>query len=104
MENALFDIIRHDIGESDIVLYMKGTPAIPQDGFSAAVVQILESLGAAYKGINVLTDPELHQALKEFSNWPSVPQLYVKGAFVGGHDRIKELNASGELRALLTRP
>jgi monothiol glutaredoxin len=101
MENAFFDRIRRDITGNDIVLYMKGTPAFPQDGYSAAVAQVLSGLGVPYLGINVLSDADLYQAIKEFTNWPSVPQLYIKGAFVGGSDTVKELNAAGDLRRLL---
>ncbi len=101
MENALFDRIRQDISKNDIVLYMKGTPIFPQCGYSAAVAQVLNNFGVSFISIDVLEDRELYQAIKEFTNWPNVPQLYIKGAFVGGSDIVKELNASGELRGLL---
>jgi monothiol glutaredoxin len=100
-DNALFDRIRNDIATNDIVLYMKGTPAFPQDGFSAAVVQVLDNFGVSYIGIDVLQDRALHTAVKEFANWPNVPQLYIKGKFVGGSDIVKELSASGELHQML---
>ena len=101
MENAPFDRIRHDIANNDIVLYMKGTPIFPQCGYSAAVVQVLNNFGVAFVAIDVLEDRDLYQAIKEFTNWPNVPQLYIKGAFIGGSDIVKELNASGELQKLL---
>ena len=93
--------IRQDIAGNDVVLYMKGSPVFPQCGFSAAVVQVLTELGVKFKGIDVLTDPSLRQGVKDFSNWPTVPQLYVKGEFVGGSDIVREMHASGELREML---
>jgi monothiol glutaredoxin len=102
MENPVFERIRQDISESDVVLYMKGTPVFPQCGFSAAVVQVLTHLGVKFKGINVLEDPGLRQGIKDFSNWPTIPQLYVKGEFVGGCDIIREMFESGELQDLLS--
>ena len=101
MSNPVFDRIRDDISSNDVVLYMKGTPIFPQCGFSAAVVQVLSQLGVKFKGIDVLTDPSLRQGVKDFSNWPTIPQLYVKGEFVGGCDIVREMDASGELRELL---
>ncbi len=95
------DRIKADIASNDIVLFMKGTPAMPQCGFSATVVHILDHVGVKYKGVNVLTDPEIRQGIKDFSNWPTIPQLYVKGEFVGGCDIIKEMFESGELRPFL---
>ncbi len=103
MENAQFERIRGDIAENDIVLYMKGTPIFPQDGYSAVVAEVLRGLDVSYYSVDVLEDKALYQAVKEFTNWPNVPQLYVKGEFIGGSDAIKELNASGELRALLEK-
>ena len=90
--------IKADVESNDIVLFMKGTPAMPQCGFSATVIHILDHLGAKYKGVNVLADPEIRQGIKDFSNWPTIPQLYVKGEFVGGCDIIKEMFENGELR------
>jgi monothiol glutaredoxin len=81
---------------------MKGTPVFPQCGFSAAVVQVLTHLGVKFKGIDVLSDPSLRQGIKEFSSWPTVPQLYVKGEFVGGCDIVREMYESGELNELLS--
>jgi monothiol glutaredoxin len=99
--NPVTDRIRQDIGDNDVVLYMKGTPVFPQCGFSAAVVQVLSHMGVKFKGIDVLADPSLRQGIKEFSNWPTVPQLYVKGEFVGGCDIVREMFQSGELQQLL---
>jgi monothiol glutaredoxin len=100
-ENPVIERIKSDIGGSDVVLYMKGTPVFPQCGFSAAVVQVLSHIGVKFKGIDVLTDPSLRQGIKEFAQWPTVPQLYVKGEFVGGCDIVREMFESGELQELL---
>ena len=99
--NPVFDRIRQEISDNPVVLYMKGTPVFPQCGFSAAVVQVLSQLGVKFKGIDVLTDPSLRQGIKDFSQWPTIPQLYVKGEFVGGCDIVREMYDSGELRDLL---
>ncbi len=101
MQNEVLDRIRQEITDNDIVLYMKGSAAFPQDGFSAAVVQVLESLGVPFMDIDVLSDPTLRQGIKDFANWPSTPQLYVKGEFVGGADVVREMFAAGELQQLL---
>jgi monothiol glutaredoxin len=101
MSNPVIQRIQQDISDNDVVLYMKGTPVFPQCGFSAAVVQVLSDLGVKFKGIDVLTDPSLRQGIKEFSSWPTIPQLYVKGEFVGGCDIVREMHSSGELRELL---
>ena len=95
------DRIKSDISENDVVLYMKGTPIFPQCGFSAAVVGVLTHLGVKFKGINILEDPELRQGIKEFSSWPTIPQLYVKGEFIGGCDIVREMYQSGELQQVL---
>ena len=95
------DQIAQAIAANDVVLYMKGTPVFPQCGFSAAVVDVLTKLGVKFKAFDVLADPELRQGIKEFANWPTIPQLYVKGEFVGGCDIIREMAASGELKTLL---
>ena len=100
-DNPVIQRIQQDISDNDVVLYMKGTPVFPQCGFSAAVVQVLSDLGVKFKGIDVLTDPSLRQGIKEFSSWPTIPQLYVKGEFVGGCDIVREMYSSGELRELL---
>jgi len=101
MDNPVFERIRSDVAGNDIVVYMKGTPVFPQCGFSAAVVQVLTHLGVPFKGIDVLTDPGLRQGIKEFSNWPTIPQVYVKGEFIGGCDIIREMFQTGELQQLL---
>ena len=99
--NPVFDRIQQDLNENAVVLYMKGTPMFPQCGFSAAVVQILSDLGVKFKGVDILVDPSLRDAIKQFTNWPTLPQLYVKGEFVGGCDIVREMAASGELQDLL---
>ncbi len=96
------DQIAQDIAENDVILYMKGTPVFPQCGFSSMAVQILSNLGVKFKAVDVLKDPEVRQGIKEFSNWPTVPQLYVKGEFVGGADIMKEMYEADELRPFLT--
>lgn len=101
-ENPVFDAIKKDISENDIVLYMKGTKQIPQCGFSGVVVQVLDRLGVSnFKDVNVLADPEIREGIKAFTNWPTIPQLYVNGEFVGGSDIMKEMYQSGELQKLL---
>jgi monothiol glutaredoxin len=100
--NPVHDRIRQEIKDNAVVLYMKGTPAFPMCGFSAAVVQVLNNMGVQYKGVDVLTDPGLRQGIKEFSDWPTIPQLYVKGEFVGGCDIVREMQTSGELKTLFT--
>ena len=95
------DRIKQDISDNPVVLYMKGTPVFPQCGFSAAVVQILTHMGVKFKGVDVLADPALRQGIKDFSSWPTIPQLYVKGEFVGGCDIIREMFQAGELQSLL---
>jgi len=100
-DNIVFERIRADINGNDVVLYMKGTPVFPQCGFSAAVVQVLMQLGVKFKGIDILIDPSLRQGIKDFSNWPTIPQLYIKGEFVGGCDIVREMFQTGELQTLL---
>ncbi len=99
--DSVAERIRQDLLSKSVVLYMKGSPVFPQCGFSAAVVQILTDLGVEFSGIDVLTDPSLREGVKLFSEWPTIPQLYVKGEFVGGCDIVREMHASGELRQLL---
>jgi monothiol glutaredoxin len=94
--------IENEVKTNDVVLFMKGTPTFPQCGFSSQVVQILDYLGIDYKGINVLENLDVRQGVKEYSNWPTIPQLYVKGEFVGGCDIIREMFQEGELQTLLT--
>ncbi len=94
--------IRQQVSENKVVLYMKGTPDAPQCGFSAAAVQILEACGAEdVATVNVLADPEIRQGIKDFSSWPTIPQLYVNGEFVGGADIMREMYQNGELHKLL---
>jgi len=95
------DEIQREIDDNDVVLFMKGSPMMPQCGFSAAVSQVLTVLGVKFKGVDVLADPELRDEIKNFSNWPTIPQLYVKGEFVGGCDIVMEMHQSGELLTLL---
>ena len=102
MDTTTHDRIRQQVTENPVVLFMKGTPVFPQCGFSAAVVQILTHLGVKFKGIDVLSDPEIRQGIKEFSSWPTIPQLYVKGEFVGGCDIVREMFQEGELQQLLS--
>jgi monothiol glutaredoxin len=101
MTSPVSEQIKKDIHDNDVVLYMKGTPVQPQCGFSAMTVQILSHLGVKFKGVNVLEDPALRQGIKEFANWPTIPQLYVKGEFVGGCDIVREMYESGELEELM---
>ena len=99
--DIVFERIKQDVSSNPVVLFMKGTPVFPQCGFSAAVVQILTHMGVKFKGIDVLTDPEIRQGIKEYSSWPTIPQLYVKGEFVGGCDIVREMFQAGELQSLL---
>ncbi len=92
--------IEKDIRENTVVLFMKGTAQTPQCGFSAVVVQILNSLSIEFKDINVMVDQDIRQGIKDFSNWPTIPQLYVKGEFIGGCDIVREMHQSGELEML----
>ena len=89
------------VNNNDIVLFMKGTSLFPQCGFSSRAVAILERLGASYETVDVLQDPEIRNAIKDYSDWPTIPQLYVKGEFVGGSDIMMEMFESGELEQLL---
>ena len=101
MANPVFDRIQSDISDNPVMLYMKGTAMFPQCGFSARVVQILSHMGVPFKTANVLEDAELREGIKQFSNWPTIPQLYVKGEFVGGCDIVTEMFQSGELKTAL---
>jgi monothiol glutaredoxin len=101
MKDAVQERIERETNDHDVVLFMKGTPVFPQCGFSAVVVQVLSHLGVKFKGIDVLSDPALRQGIKAFSDWPTVPQLYVKGEFVGGCDIVREMFETGELAELL---
>ncbi len=100
-DNPVFDGIQSELDGNDVVVFMKGTPVFPQCGFSSQVVQILSYLVVKFKGVDVLADPSLRNGIKEFSSWPTIPQLYVKGEFVGGCDIIREMFQAGELQVLL---
>jgi len=99
---AIQDTIRNMVETNDIVLFMKGTPQFPMCGFSSQVVQILDHLGVPYEGVNVLETDEMRNGIKEFTNWPTIPQLYIKGEFVGGCDIVREMFQAGELQQMLT--
>jgi monothiol glutaredoxin len=101
MQNVIFDRIQKQLDENTVVLYMKGSAAFPQCGFSSLVVQVLSQIGIPFKDVNVLEDSEIRQGIKDFTNWPTIPQLYVKGEFVGGCDIVREMYESGELEDLL---
>ena len=94
--------IDNEVKSNDVVLFMKGTPTFPQCGFSSQVVQILDYLGVDYKGVNVLENMDVREGIKEYSNWPTIPQLYIKGEFVGGCDIVREMFQEGELKTYLT--
>lgn len=95
------DDIQTTVQNNDIVVYMKGTPTFPQCGFSSTVVQVFDYLGAPYESVNVLEDAEVRQGIKDFNNWPTIPQVFVKGEFIGGCDIVREMFESGELKQLL---
>ena len=97
----IFDTIQQQLKTYPIVLYMKGTKKTPLCGFSGVVVQILSRLGAEFYDVNVLEDADIRQGIKEFTNWPTIPQLYIQGEFIGGADIVREMYDSGELKALL---
>lgn len=101
MTNTAHDTIKDTVQKNDIVLYMKGTPTFPQCGFSSTVVQIFDYLGADYHSVNVLEDPEIRQGIKEVNNWPTIPQVFVKGEFMGGCDIMREMFETGELKTIL---
>ena len=101
MTNPTFERIESDIKSNPVVLYMKGTPVFPQCGFSARVVQILSHIGVPFKGVNVLEDPDIRDGIKAYANWPTIPQLYVQGEFVGGCDIIMEMFQAGELQSMM---
>lgn len=100
MSTAL-DTIKSAIEGNDVVLFMKGTQSFPQCGFSATVAKILQHVGVEFADVNVLADPEIRQGIKDFSEWPTIPQLYVKGEFVGGCDIVREMFETGELKTFL---
>jgi monothiol glutaredoxin len=99
-DNPVFDRIKSEIDDSPVTLFMKGSPMFPQCGFSASVVQALTMMGVKFKGVDVLADTEIREGIKQFSEWPTIPQLYVKGEFVGGCDIIREMYESGELQKM----
>jgi len=101
MDITVQERIRQEITDTPVVLYMKGSPVFPQCGFSAAVVQILGHLGVKFKGVDVLADPQIREGIKEFSSWPTIPQLYIQGEFLGGCDIIREMYETGELQQVL---
>lgn len=101
-EHQVVERIKTEIDGNPVVLFMKGTPVFPQCGFSAAVVQVLNALGVKFSSVDVLMDPEIRQGIKEYSDWPTVPQLYIKGEFVGGCDIIREMFETNELSELLS--
>ncbi len=97
-DNPVFDRIQKEIDDNPVLLFMKGNPSFPQCGFSAAVAEVLARTGVQYKGVDVLADMDIREGIKAFSNWPTIPQLYVKGEFVGGCDIVREMFESGELK------
>ena len=101
LDDTLRQRIDQEVGSNDVVLFMKGTPVYPQCGFSAVVIQVHSHLGVKCKGVNVPEDPAIREGIKEYSSWPTIPQLYVKGEFVGGCDIIREMFESGELTEML---
>lgn len=101
MENVVFERIQKEIDSQDVVLFMKGNASFPQCGFSATVVQILSLLQVPFKDIDVLPDPDIRQGIKDFAQWPTIPQLYIKGEFIGGCDIVREMYESGELQGHL---
>lgn len=101
MTNPVFETIQKEIDDNDVVLFMKGTSEMPQCGFSGMTVQVLAHLGVTFKDINVLENDDIRQGIKDFTQWPTIPQLYVKGEFVGGCDIVREMYESGELQSLM---
>ena len=100
-ESPVFDRIRQDIAANDVVLYMKGTKTMPQCGFSSRVAGVLNYMGVEFKDVNVLADDGIRQGIKDYSDWPTIPQLYVKGEFVGGSDIMMEMFEAGELQQMM---
>jgi monothiol glutaredoxin len=101
MQDPVAERISDIIGSDDVVLFMKGIPSAPQCGFSGAVVQVLSRIGVPFRGYNVLSDADIREGIKAYSNWPTIPQLYIKGEFIGGADIVREMSQSGELIAVL---
>ncbi|MGB1157297.1 MAG: Grx4 family monothiol glutaredoxin [Alphaproteobacteria bacterium] len=102
MDTSILSRIQSDVEANPVMLYMKGTPVFPQCGFSAAVVAVLNNMGVEYHSVNVLEDPGVRQGIKEYANWPTIPQLYVNGEFVGGCDIVREMYETGELSTFMT--
>ena len=100
-DNPAFDRIQSEINDNDVVLFMKGSPMMPQCGFSAAVTQVLSTLQVKFKSVDVLQDMDVREGVKQFSNWPTIPQLYVDGEFVGGSDIMLEMYQAGELQEII---
>lgn len=102
MADDVMSRIKSLIDQNKVLVFMKGTPSLPMCGFSAATVEVLNELGVPYKGVNVLEDPQLREAIKMYSNWPTIPQVYVNGEFIGGCDIVQEMHARGELKPLVS--
>ena len=101
LDQATKDRINQEVSSNDVVLFMKGSAVFPQCGFSATTVQILSHLNVKFSSVDVLTDPSIREGIKEFSQWPTIPQLYVKGEFVGGCDIVREMFETGELQSMM---
>ncbi len=101
MSTTAHETIKKTVSENDVVLFMKGTPVFPQCGFSSTVVQIMDYIGVNYESVNVLEDTDIRQGIKDFNNWPTIPQIFVKGEFIGGCDIVKEMFETGELKTLM---
>jgi monothiol glutaredoxin len=101
MADSTSEKIRASIDQNKILIYMKGTPSFPMCGFSAATIEVFEEIGVPYETVDVLKDPEIREGIKRFSNWPTIPQVYVNGKFLGGCDIVREMHANGELEPLL---
>ena len=99
-ENPTYDLIQSELDENDVVLFMKGSPMFPQCGFSAAVAHVLTTLQIKFKGVDVLKNADVREGIKQFSNWPTIPQLYVKGEFIGGCDIVREMAENGEIEQI----
>jgi monothiol glutaredoxin len=99
--SEIFAVIKKQLTENDVVLYMKGSKTMPRCGFSATVVQVLQNLGVDFKDIDILEDEDIRQGIKDFANWPTIPQLYIKGEFIGGCDIVRQLYQTGELKVIL---
>lgn len=99
--SEIFALIKKQLSENDVVLYMKGSKTMPRCGFSATIVHVLQNLGIDFKDIDILEDEELRQGIKDFTNWPTIPQLYIKGEFIGGCDIVRQLYQTGELKVIL---